>query len=214
MNPTQIELLDEGEVKERPILFSGKMVRAILEERKTCTRRVMNPQPVDAGSGDWWYPGPALNWQNAKHYANEAHMQRGLPTDFHPYGQPGDRLWVRETFAVQPDLWAASHVPQPIHFLADCKPEQIEDYILKPSIHMPRWASRITLEITGVRVERVQDISEEDATAEGMEFISINTATWSNRQSFKVLWDSINAKRGFTWESNPWVWIIEFKRTT
>ena len=203
-------------MKERPILFSGKMVRAILEERKTCTRRVMNPQPVDAGSGDWWYPGPALNWQNAKHYANEAHMQRGLPTDFHPYGQPGDRLWVRETFAVQPDLWAASHVPQPIHFLADCKPEQIEDYILKPSIHMPRWASRITLEITGVRVERVQDITPNDIWSEGVAWHGEgdHDGEANAHEDFTSLWNSINLKRGYSWESNPWVWVIEFKRTT
>lgn len=155
---------------ERPILFSGEMVRAILAGRKTQTRRVI--------------------WA----------IRRVTGC---PYGEPGDRLWVRERFYVQPELWAEGHGPQPVEYAADvADPRMVEDYVGKPSIHMPRWASRITLEITGRRMQRVQDISEADAAAEGV----------GSREEFAALWDAINVKRGYAWVTNPLVWVIEFKR--
>jgi len=176
-------------MKERPIIFSDEMVRAILAGEKTQTRRVMKPQPVNLVD--------AIQWEKC------------------PQGIPGDRLWVRET-------WAAPG------YLDHRKPSDIEDWnpILyradgfiarqfevgwswhafmfgrwRPSVFMPRWASRINLEIVNVRVERLQDISEEDAKAEGCKGI----------KEFRATWGRINAKRGYGWESNPYVWVIEFQ---
>lgn len=186
---------------ERPILFSGPMVRAILSGKKTQTRR------VDRG---------ALAC---------------------PCGVPGDRLWVRENWAsgyamgCSGTLFAADgsfvqgkrgHEKGP-HYNADDLPPGM---LWRPSIHMPRWASRITLEITLVRVERLQSISDDDACAEGTpcEFCGRTYDGLSEedcacfhskaaRSSFSVLWDSINGKRpGCSWADNPWVWVISFER--
>ena len=183
-------------MKDRPILFNGAMVRAILEGRKTQTRREVKPQPWivpfrdaygNVEEAEFWRFGESReDWPRSRNC---------------PFGQPGDRLWVREAFAVQPDLWSDSKGPQPIHYLADTPKCQIEDYRGKPSIHMPRWASRITLEITGVcvEVERLEDITEEGARAEGFE----------SREAF------LNAFRAIykiAPDPNPWVWVIEFKR--
>lgn len=167
-----------------------------------------------------------------------------------PYGQPGDRLWVRETFTIEtnfnldpceppfndgrPVKWTDSEAWgqywEQCHYKAtdsapdlvhedDCRKCEDNGYCnsWKPSIHMPHWASRITLEITKVRVERVQEISEEDAKAEGIDLKGFRSNTEGiagreHRIEFASLWDSINAERGFGWEKNPWVWIIEFKR--
>lgn len=218
---------------ERPILFSAEMVRAILAGRKTQTRRVMKVQPpADAvvtveryfpivfnRRGEDWY-GPEVF---GAHWDNDDYGLRC------PYGAPGDTLWVREGFAVQPELWADNRGPQPIHYTADQvigfagKPDtrQIEDYRSKPSIHMPRWASRITLRITDVRVERLQDISEDDAGAEGMpDYSTLSEASgenlaeaqtrlrWRQRQ-FANLYNRINGSG--TWEANPWVWALSFE---
>jgi hypothetical protein len=135
---------------------------------------------------------------------------------FCPYGQPGDRLWVRETFAVQPDLWAMDHGQQPMHYLADISDRStIEDYTGKPSIHMPRWASRITLEVTAVRVERLQEITEYDAIREGVT-LGIDGATGRleySRAAFQRLWDTV-APSGSAWHVNPWVWVVSFRRVT
>jgi len=198
-------------MKEHPILFSGSMVRAILEGRKTQTRRVMKPSPKVS--------------------------IMPLPLDLCPYGSPGDRLWVRETW--QP-------INREEHFLgliaclyrANCSNDMKTFTFIsrfdgshitipvakwKPPIHMPRWASHITLEIVSIRVERLQEISEKDAVAEGifyhrhMEgYVSDeegrNFYVSDPRRSFDKLWDSINAKKGFGWDANPWVWVIEFRR--
>ena len=128
-----------------------------------------------------------------------------------PYGVPGDRLWVRETFYSN----GMCKNTMSCHYRATYNGLFTPDTVpwkWTPSIFMPRWASRITLEITGVRVERVQDISEEDARAEGIpdEYRAGHRIYY--RPRFKTLWDSINAKRGFGWDSNPWVWVVEFKR--
>jgi len=219
--------------RERPILFNDEMVRAILDGRKTQTRRVMRSQPprdaVQITRADWpRYSSVLINSCSERLFPFVARSLKGNYALAYecPYGSVGDRLWVREAFFVQPELWECSHTAQPLHYAADIvHRDEVEDYIKKPSIHMPRWASRITLEITGIRVERLQDISEEDIDAEGLEWesnqdwaraehISIgggNVGCSYEKYAFRCLWDRINAKRA-PWESNPWVWVIEFKR--
>jgi hypothetical protein len=222
-------------VKERPILFSAPMVRAILEGRKTQTRRV---EKEFAGRDDL----DAI----LKRYPN----QNGCP-----YGAPGDRLWVRETMRVayeEGDAYdpmggqgaslgsfhgvsygLARHPPTPYLVYAADKsafdklpPDGKADLEIKsiPSIHMPRWASRIDLEVTGVRVERLQDISEADAIAEGVrdgaglygdDDIGLLNAVLKTNGSYPVgrfamLWQSINGAG--SWDANPFVWVVEFKR--
>jgi hypothetical protein len=193
-------------MKERPILFSSEMVRAILDGRKTQTRLVVKPQPetsfpfakcikwgeMESDRGIWGVPG----W--------------GTSVRRCPYGQPGDCLWVRETWC--PTMDGA----EVAYYKATIDQQIVKGPKWKPSIHMPRWASRIALEVTGVRVERVQDISEGDAIAEGIEphFAAIAEMSHdaiSPESEFALLWDSINAKRGYSWDSNPWVWVVEFK---
>lgn len=197
-------------MKERPILFSGPMVRAILEGRKTQTRRVVKPQPTDDGHGPKWYSG----FDNVP-----GTIETNFPMPIHcPYGQPGDRLWVRETWAQHPEfthrssggcLYRADRG-------GDYQGAAQGDFCWRPSIHMPRWASRITLEITGARVERLQDISEEDAKAEGIQwgmpcgYLDTGTSDCSSKCKFKSLWESINGPG--SWDANPWVWVIEFKK--
>lgn len=188
---------------ERPIIFSAEMVRAILEGRKTQTRRVV--KLTQYGSV-----------QRSDFFPNDLRVRQ-----FCPYGKPGNLLWVREGFAVQPELWADNRGPQPIHYTADQvigfagKPDtrQIEDYRSKPSIHMPRWASRITLEVKSVRVERLQDIREDDARAEGCDPVihedgAIDCGT--RKTTFARLWNHIHGPDA--WEANPWVWVIAFER--
>lgn len=157
------------EIKERPILFSAPMVRAILEGRKTVTRRAVNPQPVlTEGSG--------FSWKG--HLFGRGSDDRETSRNFSkyccPYGKPGDRLWVRETCFIND--YRESSVPEneradcEIHYRADGIPDfEGEEELIRwrPSIHMPRWASRTLLEITDVRVERLQNISDEQAQAEG-----------------------------------------------
>ena len=165
---------------ERPILFNGPMVRAILDGRKTMTRRI-----VKAGTRDDW---------NAC-----------------PYGVIGDRLWVRETWRCfgGREYEYQQHQPS-IIYRADDGPTHNEGG-WRPSIFMPRWASRITLEITGVRVERLQDISEADAEAEGCTGDHRADRDSDAAQEFRSLWNQINGKRA-SWDSNPWVWVVEFRR--
>lgn len=196
-------------MKERPILFSAPMVRAILEGRKTQTRRVVKHAPAP--------------W-NAEHTAWDMTCC--------PYGQPGDRLWVRETWGAH-FMWddvPPSGIPNDgkacLFYMADgfstggCSQTRRDKW--RPSIHMPRWASRITLEIAGVRVERLQDISEKDAQAEGAMYHDgrgIGHSGWRHdykdvhvdaRSSFYRLWQEINGPG--SWDANPWVWVVEFKR--
>ncbi|MDP8601536.1 hypothetical protein QZQ18_18905 [Serratia marcescens] len=215
-------------MKERPVIFNGEMVRAILDGRKTQTRRALNwkRQPytemAERDDGSLWP------------WAEDG--ERGGDIWFScPFGEVGDRLWVRETFAAFDADW--KHPGKP-HDLKDgpwpnvvypASVAKIPDGTCRPSIHMPRWASRMTLEITAVRVERLNDISEEDAKAEGVRAIGNNfgngpaycdyllpnlddTAEWYNRasDSFKSLWKSIYGAE--SWRANPWVWVIEFRR--
>lgn len=170
-------------MKERPILFSVEMVKAILKGQKTQTRRVVVPEKR---------------------------------LDLSPYGQVGDCLWVREKFFVQDFLWKRDHEPQPIEYAADIShSDHVEDYIQRPSIFMPRWASRITLEITSIGVERLCDITEADAIAEGFEEWRRDDDCpqyYSARQCFSIGWDLLNTQRGFGWDTNPQVYVIKFNR--
>ncbi|HEJ9941616.1 hypothetical protein GHV48_25980 [Pseudomonas aeruginosa] len=220
-------------MKERPILFNDQMVRAILDGRKTVTRRVMKPQPIPSRSGGHHWP--------CKVHQSMLHVERelqngegcwcGLVEAACPYGQPGDRLWVRETWAAdaQVDAIEPSDLSQgePIWYPADLSVRQtgcsmISKGRVRPSIHMPRWACRILLEITAVRVERLQDISEEQALAEGVRSEPCDHARqacadigcWGDtaKGAFGFLWESLNGEG--SWAANPWVWVIEFKRVT
>lgn len=193
-------------VKERPILFSGPMIRAILEGRKTQTRRVMKPQPAPHPK----YPH-LIEWGEAGWSDNirSLHPMPGHSLSTRcPYGVVGDRLWVREGFIRH------ASIPQLVGYVADgC--EATEQWERRsPSIHMPRRFSRITLEVAAVRVERLQEISHLDRMAEGMkiqgsEHMVPGPAT---EVGFRMLWDSINAKRGYGWDANPWVWAVSFRQ--
>ena len=204
-------------MKERPILFSGAMVRAILEGRKTQTRRVINPQPLPYICGR---DGKAFMTHNPTRY-EDGHTawtvaSRDVENGNNVYtpckfGMPGERLWVRETFLVQPDLWERNHGPQPIHYAASTRIAEAEDYVGKPSIHMPRWASRIMLEITAVRAERVQKISGQDCWAEGIEYAGWDCTVYGSVvDCYRDIWESIYGKG--SWDGDPWVWVVGFQQ--
>ncbi len=176
----------------KPIIFNTDMVRAILDGRKTQTRRVIPRDVVTKNAIASIIRGGELGFTKC------------------PYGQVGSKLWVRET-------WVPTFQGLDCLYKADetGKPSLFPVSGWKPSIHMPRWASRITLEITEVRVERLQEISEEDAIAEGIPPFAPNGKVQSSTipcKHFSTLWDSLNAKRGYGWETNPWVWVISFRR--
>jgi hypothetical protein len=185
------------------------MVRAILDGRKTQTRRVVKPQPQVSEQGNLmgdWLAKPLDGMLLPKLQDITIHC---------PYGQPGDRLWVRETWA-QP----AALDPGPTVYRADypsCVPSGFENIppadaiTWKPSIHMPRAACRLVLEVTGVRVERLNDCSERDAEAEGVfPMFPDDVCDASHVFAYSRLWDSINGAGA--WEANPWVWVVEFRR--
>lgn len=216
---------------ERPILFSTPMVKAILDGRKTMTRRAMKPQPqalIELNGGFHPTDDNGDFMPQSKHYADGKHFLRCVAKDFCPYGQPGDHLWVRETWCnvpLKPDgkMGAIYKADGPDE--CDLEIEDGWEFMgqWRPSIFMPRWASRITLEITNVRVERLNSISREDAIKEGLIHKKgvIEPDWWENGKSegtylspvtcFEALWDSINGKT-YPWSSNPFVWVIEFKR--
>lgn len=181
-------------MKERPILFSAPMVRAILDGRKTQARRIVK------------FP----TW--ADQYEPIEINMAGLPECIciktgclsgiccH-YGIPGDRLWVRETHMIHADEIAYAATDQP---LVGCDK-------WRPSIHMPRWASRITLEVVAVRVERLQEISPDDALREGVfDYAQQHNLGGYWTTAFSRLWESVNSPK--SWSANPWVWVVEFKR--
>ena len=211
-------------MKEHPILFSTDMVKAILEGRKTMTRRVIKPQPTDAGlEFATACEGEFSAWQDDGLNLDE-HSEDGGPCQrLCPYGQVGDRLWVRETYKLHTYDGHPDDIQEMLVYKAgglskwfklnEINPEpKFEFTKWTHSIHMPRWASRINLEITEIRVERVKEISLSDAISEGVARLDPNWHTTAVID-FCNLWDSINAKRGYSWESNPWVWVISFKRT-
>jgi len=208
-------------MSEKPIPFSAPMVRAILNSSKTQTRRVVRPQPDTR-------PGMNCTRLIFKDRKGAPLLDEALEApepvyrSLCPYGQPGDRLWVREAFAgsiaYERHGYPLKEWGNKIWYIADGEPRSGQWTLPRPSIHMPRALSRITLEVTGVRVERLQDISEDDARAEGapgyQEGIdappSDPSEEWSYRASFRRLWESINGPG--SWDLNPWVWVVEFRR--
>ncbi len=220
-------------MKERPIIFNGDMVRAVLSGQKTQTRRPVKPQPIfkDLASPPRWC------WSGKGHTVKwvDRISPLGMTGDCH-FGQPGDHLWVRETFCT----FEQSNGSQGMAYRADTEdgwyspcetltggyPSHCSCHpgcegctagrwkpTWRPSIHMPRWASRITLEITDVHVERVQDIHEEDAIAEGIDPRKLSYLSGERAVTkFSVLWNSLYAADGFGWDVNPWVWVVTVKR--
>lgn len=217
-------------IKERPILFSAAMVRATLGGIKTQTRRVITPQP-DVYTSRLGYE--AFRWKHRVDvplsFASETMAQ------FCPYGASGDRLWGRETFYAF-GRWETRYSEEKKrderHFIdmtiecgksyryaATDTPDTDDgdngnQWHKRPSIYMPRAASRILREIVNVRVERLQDISEADAESEGTRELAMALPYSDNamhRIAFSGLWNSINASRGYSWEINPWVWVVEYK---
>ncbi|EOV6201186.1 TPA: hypothetical protein RRT43_001105 [Klebsiella pneumoniae] len=231
---------------ERGMIFNGEMVRAILDGRKTQTRRIMKPQPEPCPRGGHWWPSNVF--KTMLHVEEEMQNGKGgwggLVGDACPFGDVGDRIWVREAYRFPASLddvsptgvgemavatgyrkpWAPTFYEFTGTFSDGWKgfetPPKVSDAgKLRPSIHMPRWASRILLEITDVRVERLNAISQEDAQAEGMELTGWRP-TYSDPDSggevmtpydnFAELWSSIYGDE--SWKANPWVWVISFKR--
>jgi hypothetical protein len=201
-------------MKERPILFSSPMVRAILAGRKTQTRRARGLEAINQGDGCY----DALTDTGI---VRVPHTARTIMRDFRcPYGVVGDRLWVRETWATlaRDDKWSPRDLGPggvKLWYAADGDDTYNERGKWRPSIHMPRWASRITLEIVRVGAGRLWEISEEDAIAEGV--LTLNPAVCAQfadaRSAFAHLWQSINGSRpGCSWSDNPWCWRISFRR--
>jgi len=293
-------------MKERPILFSGEMVRAILEGRKTQTRRVIKPQPPEgtekligpemyepglekneelvAGPpifgvydewGEWgarcpygipgdseWQSGmpPSDGMYHVQTFDKPVYLRRFLPEDYpgeditpdllwawSKSGDPaaigleglsldtirwkrcGDYLWVRETWRLAQYVTLGTGIDYPkdpetgagVMYRSTWKPSQaFPDFApkWKPSIHMPRWASLILLEVTNVRVERVRDINQQDAKAEGVAPLELKDGGWVPLSgldyvgAYREIWNSLYIKRGYGWDTNPWVWVVEFKR--
>ena len=221
------------------MIFNAEMVRAILDGRKTQTRRIMKVQPSDGFhpthngydldlNAHWYTPGVVDKngyLQPAKKDVfGVADENEGYAC---PFGAVGDRIWVREAFQgplVSEELLEEYRAypekfenPEYCEYSADGGPRpeycDLDDNLRhgwRPSIHMPRWTSRITLEITGVRVERLRDLSEDDAKSEGITPPSGGVLPgWEYRINFRDLWMSIYGADN--WEANPWVWVIEFK---
>ena len=223
------------DIKERPILFSAPMVRAILEGRKTVTRRPVKggqipteDTSVPAGERQRW---SAIGQRDPRYGfcvfgATDAECAKELE-EFAPcpYGRRGERLWVRETWYCDHDEVQRGPYLQPadmtdldearangdLLYAADgLTPYEQEQPTWKPSIHMPRWASRILLELTDVRVERLQDISREGCIAEGSDLPVADHLDRAWHVQFQRLWEST----GGDWDANPWVWVVEFKQVT
>ena len=232
-------------MRERPILFSGPMVRAILAGQKTQTRRVVKGSESIRYFGrceddrGYAHPDRVCDPRDGFHYHDANGFHHGELTC--PYGQPGDRLWAKETHRVK--AWnevaraRVEYRADGAEFCLDVLTDDYDAWILRrtaiweragarvradgllpeppggvpwtPSIHLPRWASRITLEVTSVRVERLHTITEDDARAEGCE-ATVCDAPDDSRTLFRDLWESINGEA--SWEANPWVWVVSFKR--
>lgn len=193
---------------EKPIIFSTSMVQAILVGRKTQTRRVVkadgwpemrDPLQNEITPTEWWF----------------SDGMAPLGPFRCPYGQPGDTLWVRETYALHEEFDGVragdiGYYWGPLYYKTNCdKMDGAGKW--RPSIFMPRWASRLTVQVERVRIQRVQDIDDYDSIMEGVYIDGDKPIFFEPRNRFAQLWDSINAKRGYSWRLNPWVWVIEFE---
>lgn len=227
---------------ESPILFSAPMVRAILDGRKTQTRRVAQFKPREEGL-NLSFSGLVADSYGGRNWMLYSQGGSGWNERTHPlqspYGVAGDRLWVKETFVAYGrwgtrfnekkgrDEWhfvdMTLETGREYRFGADLRNARRDSvtptWWRRPSIFMPRVASRITLEVTGVRIERLQSISEADARAEGVAVEERHTTGYCageylppSIRAYRELWDSLNAERGFGWDTNPWVWVVEFRR--
>ncbi len=193
-------------MKERPIIFSTPMVKAILEGRKTQTRRIIKPQPPEGCK----YTGVQFDitkkqigfyWTDGTTGDNHGYWPGLYKNLISPYGMPGDLLWVRETFSIYLNA-----------YLFKSTNTIFKGVKWKPSIHMPKAVAQVWLKITHVKVERLQDISEEDARDEGVdgnEWVYINRKETSYKNGFFSLWVDIYGSNSFN--KNPWVWAIEFE---
>lgn len=204
---------------ERPILFSAPMVRAVLAGTKTQTRRALRVQPPanTLQVSTWHHPDQRpmfYAWARsggpvADHLFGGVEISDWEPLPC-PYGQPSDRLWVREAWG---EPW---HHAQPCYFYRADDDGRVGNHPdfdgWKPSIHMPRAASRITLEVTGVRVERLQAISAADAISEGIPRGGPENPDGIEQREYRVLWEQINGPS--SWDANPWVWVVEFRRAS
>lgn len=204
-------------MKYKPMIFTTETVKAILEGHKTQTRRPVKGKHLEL----------LLNGEHdtpEKFYQDKYGDSHSL-TDICPYGQVGDRIWVKETFQYD-DGWRIAYKASPETWPTD--KNGVTDgsgwmcWDWRPSIHMPRWASRIALEITDIRVERVQGITPEDVKAEGVDLTGL--CEWQRKYGksafdineyykiiFENLWNKIYLSRGYGWDKNPWVWVIGFK---
>jgi len=231
-------------MKWRPILFSGEMVRAILDGRKTETRRVIVPQPRRILAHDERLTEAMVihvpdGWEWGDGYACGEHFPPAVGGPPCPYGAPDDGLWVREKTLMERHAWMNvdggwegcwGGPGSCVEYCADgAQPHHMDPDVLgspwmgrRPSIHMPKWTCRLFLRVLEVRVERVQDITEEGGRAENCVARGPGLCTEdpdaymgcrSARTAFRRLWDSINAKRGYGWDANPWVWVVRFERT-
>lgn len=206
-------------MKETGIIMSGEHPKLILDGIKTMTRRTWGLEKINEKPDDWYISGfNTFQWYFCNKTDGEVLAIKC------PYGQVGDRLWVRETH-YRWGHWVKNGITktgrQKWTFRADGKGLRYFDnppafiptersvigWRKRPSIHMPRWASRITLEITDIRAEKLQEITYQDIIAEGM------IPKKKPIRGFPILWDFLNAKRGFGWEVNPWVWVISFRRS-
>jgi hypothetical protein len=246
-------------MKNRPILFSAPMVIAILNGSKSQTRRVVKPQPeAEHGGEPYWFVGGYRAWE---YRATDDVLRKGGNVLACPYGQPGDRLWVRETsraheltdkeaeddtygvierlgledppYGLDGVIYAADNAFREIKNTQEASERWMKMNAYRgargatvPAIHMPSWASRITLEVTRVRVERLQDISEADAMAEGIERSHEYPPCWKRGKlhgdqntvsitgfpvlAYRSIWEEINGHE--SWTANPWVWVVEFRR--
>jgi hypothetical protein len=229
VNPPKGEagMPEQTVVRERPIIFTTESVQAIMEGRKTQTRRVINPQPPEGfhhnGRILWKSLGPKppagpAGFRFGTAGEEEDARRQGLAQDGKryygqgcPYGRAGDWLWCKETWSISGNG---------VFYRADTAQPETVKYAWKSPLYMRRKDSRLLLEVVGIRVERLHDISEGDAKAEGAELCGPGNGEGLHgpcvaelyRWGFRNLWNSVNAKLRFPWNANPWLWVVEFKR--